>query len=193
MKHWGAFWLKPVTDEQVFYDKFLCDKFYLPSARVYNVTNFIWQVFIWQVLFTGVNVSTSLLWQFISSQQCNSTADNASARKDAILNFYFWPITSNAQTIWQVFFVDPYRRTKFVLCLWQFFLWQEQVLVIEKLSKYKVCSSVWVKKKTCQSNVRIWCDRPAPALPLYYYYIALHCWLLINCQSKLVDTFTPLI
>ena len=27
--------LKPVTDEQVFYDKFLCDKFYLPSARVY--------------------------------------------------------------------------------------------------------------------------------------------------------------
>jgi hypothetical protein len=26
---------KPVTDEQVFYDKFLCDKFYLPSARVY--------------------------------------------------------------------------------------------------------------------------------------------------------------
>jgi hypothetical protein len=32
-----------------------------------NATNFIWQVFIWQVLFTkGVNVSTSLLWQFIS-------------------------------------------------------------------------------------------------------------------------------
>jgi hypothetical protein len=27
--------LKPVTDEQVFYDKFLCDKFYLPSERVY--------------------------------------------------------------------------------------------------------------------------------------------------------------
>jgi hypothetical protein len=27
--------LKPVADEQVFYDKFLCDKFYLPSARVY--------------------------------------------------------------------------------------------------------------------------------------------------------------
>jgi hypothetical protein len=27
--------IKPVTDEQVFYDKFLCDKFYLPSARVY--------------------------------------------------------------------------------------------------------------------------------------------------------------
>ena len=27
--------VKPVTDEQVFYDKFLCDKFYLPSARVY--------------------------------------------------------------------------------------------------------------------------------------------------------------
>ncbi len=27
--------VKPVTDEQVFYDKFLCGKFYLPSARVY--------------------------------------------------------------------------------------------------------------------------------------------------------------
>ena len=27
--------LKPVTDEQVFYDKFLRDKFYLPSARVF--------------------------------------------------------------------------------------------------------------------------------------------------------------
>ncbi len=27
--------LKPVTDGQVFHDKFLCDKFYLPSARVY--------------------------------------------------------------------------------------------------------------------------------------------------------------
>ena len=27
--------LKPVTDEQVFYDKFLCEKFYLLSARVY--------------------------------------------------------------------------------------------------------------------------------------------------------------
>ncbi len=26
---------KPVTDEQVFYDKFLYGKFYLPSARVY--------------------------------------------------------------------------------------------------------------------------------------------------------------
>jgi hypothetical protein len=26
--------IKPVTDEQVFYDKFLCDKFYLPNARV---------------------------------------------------------------------------------------------------------------------------------------------------------------
>jgi hypothetical protein len=27
--------VKQVTDEQVFYDKFLCDKFYLPSVRVY--------------------------------------------------------------------------------------------------------------------------------------------------------------
>ena len=28
-------YIKPVTDEQVFYDRFLYDKFYLPSARVY--------------------------------------------------------------------------------------------------------------------------------------------------------------
>ena len=27
--------IKPVTDEQVLYDKFLCDKFYLPSTHVY--------------------------------------------------------------------------------------------------------------------------------------------------------------
>ena len=27
--------IKPVTDEQVFYDKFLYGKFYLSSARVY--------------------------------------------------------------------------------------------------------------------------------------------------------------
>ena len=27
--------VKPVTDEQVFYDKFLYGNFYLPSARVY--------------------------------------------------------------------------------------------------------------------------------------------------------------
>ena len=27
--------VKPVTDEQVFYDKFLCGKFYLPSERMY--------------------------------------------------------------------------------------------------------------------------------------------------------------
>jgi hypothetical protein len=38
--------LKPDTDEQVFYDKFLCDKFYLPSARVY-MQQILWQVFIW--------------------------------------------------------------------------------------------------------------------------------------------------
>ncbi len=37
MNAWAGvlFILKPVTDEQVFYDKFLYGKFYLPSARVY--------------------------------------------------------------------------------------------------------------------------------------------------------------
>ena len=33
--YWFVYFVQPVTDEQVFYDKFLCDKFYLPSARVY--------------------------------------------------------------------------------------------------------------------------------------------------------------
>jgi hypothetical protein len=97
--------IKPVTDEQVFYDKFLCDKFYLPKCTCVYATNFIWQLF-----FTGVNMSTSLLWQF--GQQCNSTADNASAGQ----------YQQMVRLLWQVFFVDPYRRTKFVL--WQFFLWQ---------------------------------------------------------------------
>ena len=32
--------VKPVTDEQIFFDKFLCDKFYLPSARVYICNTF---------------------------------------------------------------------------------------------------------------------------------------------------------
>jgi hypothetical protein len=31
----NSYLIKPVTDDQVFYDKFLCDKFYLASARVY--------------------------------------------------------------------------------------------------------------------------------------------------------------
>ena len=35
--------VKPVTDEQVFYDKFLCDKFYLPvcvSLTIFSLTIF---------------------------------------------------------------------------------------------------------------------------------------------------------
>jgi hypothetical protein len=39
--------------------------------------------------------------------------------------------------------------------------------------------------KTCQSNLSIWRDWPSLALSA----VLLHCWL-INCQSKLVDTFT---
>jgi hypothetical protein len=53
--------LRPVTDEQVFYDKFLCDKFYLPSARVY-VRQILYNKFSYdKFYFAGVNVSTSLL------------------------------------------------------------------------------------------------------------------------------------
>ena len=48
--------LKPVTNEQVFYEKFSYDKFYLPSARVY-MQHILYDKF----CFTGVNVSTSLL------------------------------------------------------------------------------------------------------------------------------------
>ncbi len=53
--------VKPVADEQVFYDKFLCDKFYLPSARVY-MQHILYDKFSYdKFYFTGVNVSTSLL------------------------------------------------------------------------------------------------------------------------------------
>ena len=59
---------KPVTDEQVFYDKFSYDKFYSPSARVY-MQHILDDKFSYdKFYFTGVNVSTSLLSQFISSQ-----------------------------------------------------------------------------------------------------------------------------
>ena len=53
--------LKPVTDEQVFYDKFSYDKFYLPSARV-CMQHILYDKFSYdKFYFTGVNVSTSLL------------------------------------------------------------------------------------------------------------------------------------
>ena len=53
--------LKPVTDEQVLYDKFSYDKFYLPSARVYMQHILYDQFSCNKFYFTGVNVSTSLL------------------------------------------------------------------------------------------------------------------------------------
>jgi hypothetical protein len=37
--------MKPVTDEQVFYDKFLCDKFYFPNARVYIMQQILYDKF----------------------------------------------------------------------------------------------------------------------------------------------------
>ena len=85
--------------------KFSYDKFYLPSARVY-MQHILYDKFSYdKFYFTGVNVSTSFLWQ--------------------------------------VFFVDPVRRAKFVL--WQFFLWQVHLFkhasfwasafVIEKIVK----------------------------------------------------------
>ena len=53
--------LKPVTNEQVFYDKFSYDKFYLPSALVY-MQRILYDKFSYdKFYFTGVNVSTSLL------------------------------------------------------------------------------------------------------------------------------------
>ncbi len=58
---WLLNYLKPVTDEQVFYDKFSYDKFYLPSARVY-MQHILHDKFSYdKFYFTGVNVSTSLL------------------------------------------------------------------------------------------------------------------------------------
>ncbi len=53
--------IKPVTDEQVFFDKFSYDKFYLPRARVY-MQHILYDKFSYdKFYFTGVNVSTSLL------------------------------------------------------------------------------------------------------------------------------------
>ncbi len=53
--------LSRFTDEQVFYDKFSYDKFYLPSARVY-MQHILYDKFSYdKFYFTGVNVSTSLL------------------------------------------------------------------------------------------------------------------------------------
>ena len=53
--------LKPVTDEQVFYDKFSYDKFYLSSARMY-MQHILYDKFSYdKFYFTGVNVSTSSL------------------------------------------------------------------------------------------------------------------------------------
>ena len=75
--------IKPVTDEQVFYDKFSYDKFYLPSACVYMqhilydkfsydkfylpsarvyTQHILYDKFSYdKFYFSGVNVSTSLL------------------------------------------------------------------------------------------------------------------------------------
>ena len=48
--------IKPFTDEQVFYDKFLCDKFYLPSVRVY-AQHFLYDKFLCDKFFLPVCTS----------------------------------------------------------------------------------------------------------------------------------------
>ena len=89
--------LKPVTNEQVFYDKFSYDKFYLPSARVY-MQHILYDKFSYdKFYFTGVNVSTSLLSQVYF--------DNPLANRIKCSDYFDY----------LVFFVDPYRRAKFVL------------------------------------------------------------------------------
>ncbi len=70
--------LEPVTDEQVFYDKFSYDKFYLPSTRVY-MQHILYDKFSYdKFYFTGVNVSTSFTF-------------------DKFTLTIRWPIASNAQ------------------------------------------------------------------------------------------------
>ena len=72
---------KAGTDEQVFYDKFLCDKFYLPSARVY-MQQILYHKFSYDnFIFTGVNVSEKGVYR-------------RNNKKNIIVR---WPITSNAQ------------------------------------------------------------------------------------------------
>jgi hypothetical protein len=96
-----------------------------PNCTCVCATNFICQVFMWQVLFTGVNVSEKGVYR----------------RHDRKIIIVRWPITSNVQITWQVFFVDPYRRTKFVL--WQFFLCMTSALV-QKLACYSFWTSALV-------------------------------------------------
>jgi hypothetical protein len=105
--------LKPVADEQVFYDKFLCDKFYLPSARVYmqQILNdkFSYDKFyllVWtcqQVYFDNVMVQRTTR-ALANRIKCSDYFDKFSLLTHAYRS----------------------RRIKFVL--WQFFLWQVHLL-----------------------------------------------------------------
>jgi hypothetical protein len=74
--------LKPVTDEQVFYDKFLCDKFYLPSARVYMQ----------QILYDKFSYAKFYLLNCVKVSE-----KGVYRRHDRKIIIVRWPITSNAQ------------------------------------------------------------------------------------------------
>jgi hypothetical protein len=106
--------MKPVTDEQVFYDKFLCDKFYLPSAHVYMyATHFIWQVFIWQVLFTDAcervrKRCLSLLWQ----KNYNSPLANHIKWSDYFDKFSLLTHTDKQNLYFDNFFYDKCTCSK---------------------------------------------------------------------------------
>jgi hypothetical protein len=72
-------------------------------------TNFIWQVFIRQVLITGVNVPTSLLWQFISSQLVN----HIKCSDYTLTSFLCWPMHTDEQNLYfDNFFYDKCTWSK---------------------------------------------------------------------------------
>jgi hypothetical protein len=81
----------------------------------FYVTSFIWQVHVCicnTFYMTSFRMTSFIYWCERVRKRCLSPPwENHDGQSHQILRL-----------LWQVFFVDPYRRTKFVL--WQFFLWQ---------------------------------------------------------------------
>ena len=91
------------------------------SAKAgYRRASFLWQVFIWQVLFAKCTClyATYFIWQVFIWQVLLYWCERVNKFTLTIR----WQSHQMLRLLWQVFFVDPYRRAKFVL--WQVFLWQ---------------------------------------------------------------------
>jgi hypothetical protein len=127
--------LKPVTDEQVLYDKFLYGEFYLPSAHVY-VQQIFYEKFLYgefylpSVAYMCMCDKFSMRSFYMASFICQVYM--CMSNKFSMTSFwftdrhdsYYYPLYNNRsltncmqvlRLLCQVFFVDPYRRAKFVL------------------------------------------------------------------------------